>query len=354
MSKKALIFSPYLDTLGGGELYTIHFAKYLESQGYLVDLGWKDNTLAQLVKDRFDLDISTFRVLPCIYSLFTQSSWLFDKYQTTRQYDVVFFLSDGSLPFVFGRKNLIHFQVPFKHLHSSPINRVKLHNQIVICNSKFTKTIIDQQLKIESEVLYPPVEQKKATTKENLLLSVGRFTKSMQNKRQDILIESFKKLIDAGVKNWRLVLIGNTQEKRAPQMVKDLKSHIKGYPIVIETDISHQELATWYGKASLYWHAAGFGIDAFKFPEKVEHFGISTVEAMSAGAVPIVVSKGGLTEIVTHKETGFYFETIDELVDQTYQLISQPDKLANLRKQAQKRAKDFSINKFHHSIGQLI
>jgi len=45
----------------------------------------------------------------------------------------------------------------------------------------------------------------------------------------------------------------------------------------------------------------------------MEHFGITPVEAMAAGCVPIVYRGGGLTETVT-KDSGFTWKTIDELI----------------------------------------
>jgi hypothetical protein len=53
------------------------------------------------------------------------------------------------------------------------------------------------------------------------------------------------------------------------------------------------------------WHATGYGFDAEQYPAKQEHFGMTTVEAMSAGAVPVVLNTGGQREIVTHGDDGF-------------------------------------------------
>ena len=53
----------------------------------------------------------------------------------------------------------------------------------------------------------------------------------------------------------------------------------------------------------------------------MEHFGISTVEAMSAGAVPIVYRGGGQVEIVRDDENGMLWKTIDELTTKTRTII---------------------------------
>ena len=41
-------------------------------------------------------------------------------------------------------------------------------------------------------------------------------------------------------------------------------------------------------------------------PASVEHFGISIVEAMSRGAIPVVTAAGGPSEIVIHNVTGYH------------------------------------------------
>ena len=43
---------------------------------------------------------------------------------------------------------------------------------------------------------------------------------------------------------------------------------------------------------------------------RVEHFGISVVEAMAAGAVPLAVGKGGVGEIITPGENGILWDTV--------------------------------------------
>ncbi len=58
---------------------------------------------------------------------------------------------------------------------------------------------------------------------------------------------------------------------------------------MFHVDAPGAELADLYARASIFWHAAGLGEDAEDDPNRMEHFGISIVEAMSAGAVPVVL-----------------------------------------------------------------
>jgi glycosyltransferase involved in cell wall biosynthesis len=70
----------------------------------------------------------------------------------------------------------------------------------------------------------------------------------------------------------------------------------------------------------MFWHAAGHGVDAERTPERLEHFGIATVEAMNSGAVPLVFGRGGPTEVVTHGRDGFLWHTPAELAEHTLAL----------------------------------
>ena len=95
-------------------------------------------------------------------------------------------------------------------------------------------------------------------------------------------------------------------------------------------DAPGAELADLYGRASIFWHAAGLGEDTEDDPNRMEHFGISIVEAMSAGAVPVVLGEAGPAEIVEPGRSGRHYTDLDDLVAQTVDLIADPDELARL------------------------
>ena len=63
---KAAIYNPYLDTLGGGERYTVSFAKTLLNKGYGVDMEWKDEKITSKLGARFGMNIKGARVVDSI------------------------------------------------------------------------------------------------------------------------------------------------------------------------------------------------------------------------------------------------------------------------------------------------
>jgi glycosyltransferase involved in cell wall biosynthesis len=114
-------------------------------------------------------------------------------------------------------------------------------------------------------------------------------------------------------------------------------------------------LKSLYERASIFWHAAGYGEDENLWPVYSEHFGISTVEAMAAGCVPVVIKKGGQREIVEHGVSGFLWETLDELMAYTDLLLNDDRLLANMAEAARKRAQMFSRESFiANFLGRLL
>ena len=184
-----------------------------------------------------------------------------------------------------------------------------------------------------------------------MIFSVGRFNSSYTAKKHEILIDAFQVgRVRGGLKDWRLVIAGGllpSDEK----YFKGLQKRIIGLPITLIPNISREELLDYYAKATFYWHAAGFGETD---PMHMEHFGISTVEAMAAACIPIVVKKGGLTEIVTHAENGYLWESTDELIDYTLQLLGKERKILTIQKKAQERAVDFDVSVFEKSFDNLL
>jgi len=348
---KAGIFDPYLDTVGGGERYAMTLAEALLKKGWQVDVFWPDEKIKEKIIQKFSLDLNNLSFSD--YSPLTKS--FFKKIKEERQYNLLFYFSDGSIPLMFGQKNLLHFQVPFQNVNGGKfLNRLKLKTiDKVVCNSFFTKNIVEKEYKLKGDVWYPPVsvEDFSPGKKENIILAVGRFEKSLTEKRQDVLIEAFGKMINKGLENWKLVIVGGcSTEEKTNEILNNLKKMAKDLPVEIKVNLPFLELKNIYSKAKIFWHAAGFGADEQKNPEKVEHFGMTTVEAMAAGCVPVVIKKGGQKEIIKDGKDGFLWETTDDLINFTLKIIKSDKIISSLSSEAIEKSHDFSKEKFYQNV----
>lgn len=349
MKKRAIFFDPYLETVGGGERYVLTLVEHLLQKGWeLVLVG--EEKLKEKFVSRFNLGLEGLKFVSGVGSPL-------GRFRTFKGYDLFFWLSDGSIPWLFSKKNILHFQVPFHNVNGRSLqNQLKLKKiSSVVCNSEFTKSFIDKEFGVNSIVVYPPVEVDllRSGEKENLILAVGRFSQLLQAKRQDILIEVFKKMVDDGLTDWQLVLIGGA-DVGATEYLKALKEQSRNYPIRVLENLSFREVRDFYGKAKIFWNASGFGIDEEKEPERVEHFGMVVVEAMAADCVPVVVGKGGIKEIVKEGETGLFWETKEDLIQKTLLLIKSPAMIKKISQKVAKSSQEYSKEKFCQEFEKLL
>lgn len=339
---KASIFNPYLDTLGGGERYTMAVAKYLLDKGYVVDIEWKDQEIKEKLEDRFGIDLKDINFI--------------DSIKRGDKYDVCFWVSDGSIPTLKARKNILHFQVPFKGVNGKTlINRMKLFRiSKIVCNSNFTKKVIDDEYGVNSIVIYPPVDIEgiKPKRKENIIFFVGRFSQLKQVKGQAILIDAFKKFVDKGYSDWKLILAGGT-EVGVSDYLEELNKQKEGYSVEIIKSPNYKTIKDLYGKAKIFWSAVGYGQDDVKEPDKVEHFGISVVEAMASGAVPIVYNAGGHKEIIKNGVTGFLWNYPQELIKLTNNLINK-NSYSSINKESSIEIQKYSYQNFYNNLTKII
>lgn len=355
---KIAVFSPYLDTKGGGERYILTVASIF-SEKHEVDLllpthlhSLHPDIYKKEVSDRLGIDLSNVKI---VHAPVGVGSKAMDRYFFLRRYQLLFAVTDGSVFLASSKRNILHIQTPLDvHPTSNSWGRVKLKswNQIVY-NSEFTKKFSQKNWPLPSKVIYPPVEvkQEEKVGKKNIVLTVGRFFGFLKEKKHQLMIEAFAKLIEENkLKGWDLYIVGSMGEGDQ-EYVNHLKSIASGLPIMILPNINHQDLKHLYSMSKIYWHAMGFGETD---PTKMEHFGITTVEAMAAGVVPVVIKKGGQTEIVEEGKSGLFWETESELIQETASLANNPKKLSELSEGAVKRAQMFSQERFKKEILELI
>ena len=361
--KKAAIYDPYIDTLGGGEKYLLTIAQILLKHDYQLDIFTNlDNSILKKAEDRFFLDLKGAKTTPDIFRSRGPIS-LLKKAFISAHYHVFIYLNDGSVPLLFSKNNYLHVQVPFDKdpsLFNKLLNLLKLSLfKKIFVNSKFTQSRVRQIYWKNSQVLYPPIDTQNfipSPHKKNYIVSVGRFDNILNAKKQDLMIEAFTQLVDKNnLKNWQYILIGGSlQSEDKNNYLIHLKHLARKYPIKFLINASFSTLKKYYSESKIFWHAAGFGIDEAKNPQQTEHFGMSTVEAMAAGTVPIVVNKGGLKETVQNGVNGFLWHTPEELISKTQLLIGHSDMLSSMSQKAIVDSKKFSVDSFEKNFMEII
>jgi glycosyltransferase involved in cell wall biosynthesis len=184
--------------------------------------------------------------------------------------------------------------------------------------------------------------------KSNFIFVCSRIEKS---KDIDILITAYQSSILLQ-KTYKLIIAGAVI-KETKTYVSSLKNMIGSMTdlIILHENPSHGEITGYYNKANIFWHAKGYSVDEETDPSDLEHFGLTTVEAMSAGCVPIVINKGGQKEIVDDGVNGYRWDTPEELVDKTIYLIQHDDERKKMADCAIEMANNYSLDKFTQNLG---
>jgi glycosyltransferase involved in cell wall biosynthesis len=349
-------FNPYPTGLGGGEkyLYTM-LAEAVRTPGLRVTMfspappepeRWRELGV--------DVDPAAFR---------WRRAGPLSVTPRTRGLDLFVAIANHFPPLSLARRSAAVIQFPFTRLHDPagaprpllPVRvaerRLRLRSyDKVLCYSDFVRRALVERLEIADPLVVPPpvdTARGEPGPKGPSVIAVGRFFPSADgnNKKHDVLIEAFRRLsADPRSEGWELHLAGGCAADPGSQAyLRDMRRLAEGLPIRFHANASAEELDRLYRGSALFWHAAGHGETR---PERFEHFGITTVEAMAYGCVPVVPALGGQLEIVDDGRNGRLWRSVDELVEITAGLIADEGSAEALRAAAVRDAERFSRGQF--------
>lgn len=221
----------------------------------------------------------------------------------------------------------------------------------IVTISEFAREWTRRYWNRDSLLLFPPVSMHEEGPKEQVILSVGRFfdRRFGHSKKQLEMVEAMRSACQRGLRGWTLHLVGGCSSEHRPYL-DQVRRAAEGLPVRFHVNAVAADLEDLFARASIYWHAAGFGEKLQRHPGRFEHFGISVVEAMSAGAVPIVLDKGGPAASVRNGIDGYHFATLAELAARTVHLAENPELMKTMSTTAKARAREFTLERFQ---GQL-
>ncbi|MCL2436413.1 MAG: glycosyltransferase [Clostridiales bacterium] len=384
--KRVLILNPYLATLGGGEKQMAHLCRFIECycnhQVQIEIVAFSDGTADEpgknavtmdTIMEKFNVRLRCTSIRKVEFSSQRSTMRIIKNLLTignmTRQYDV--FINSMYFSKHIGRakKNLYICMFPPKKFLWDPNDRFKCAAEKVLnvlffhsydlflpisaFSNRWMETYWKKSRKYE--IVYPPVFSEDSVVgqydeneKKNIIISVGRFFVGGHCKKQLEMVQCF--LDHEGVLgDYEYHLAGSVfqnEEKDVLYLSQVREIAQKSNRIFIHENCSFEALISLYKQAKIFWHATGYGVDENAEPDQMEHFGITTVEAMSYGVVPVVINQGGQQEIVDEEKDGFLWCDEGEWIQKTVQVIQNEQKRKEMAVQAVEKAKRFSEEAF--------
>lgn len=190
----------------------------------------------------------------------------------------------------------------------------RMASKFILTNSNYTKPFVERFTKRKALVLHPPVDVEKYAPhanfqdRSNIVAIVGRIS---PEKNYEIVADLAKRMPDV-----KFVIFGSLTKNALTYYwkIKELITKLNLKNVVLKVNASLEEKVLNLSRAKVYLHAA-----------KNEHFGISVVEAMAAGCVPVVHKSGGPWIDILEREQGlhgFAYENVEEAVNYVREVLT--------------------------------
>jgi glycosyltransferase involved in cell wall biosynthesis len=353
---------PSLNAGGGSERVCLTIVEALKSKDYNVTLGTFEKTNWENLKEIFG-DITKPDVEIVRRRFFGKSAYgellNFHRFLscTSKNYELVviscaspwFYCPTKEKAIIYMNLVPVNYLRGFKRAYLTPYIFTqgrflkKAKNKIILTNSLFSSKIFEYIFSLKPQVVYPPINLKSFSSgpyKENLIVSVGRFD---PYKNYEILIKAL-----SHIQNGKCYIVGSIYDITSVRYFNKLKMLIKHLKIDDKVKLivnsSFEVLKSILSKAKIYVHCASF-----------EYFGISIIEAMACGCVPIVHKSGGAyIDVVDRGKYGLTFNNINELIDNMNLLLEDDGLFRNFSQKAIERSNFFNKQKFKENFLKFV
>lgn len=341
--KRVAIYSNTWDANGGGGIvYILAIAKLLTENRFDVTVFFNETFKLAELHARYEtagLKIKSQKI-----SSMPLMSQIYFALKEKKDFDIVIQQSLIAPRLTLVKKSFILCDFPMRKIETLS-EKVRLRSwKNVLVNSEYTKVWVKNYWKRDATVIYPPIEKPIVLnrTRNMNLVCVGRFNNGKRSKRQDVVISVFKDLVKMGYSQVNLLLLGYVQDK---DYLNELKESAIGYPVFFYENDSSIKRAEFLNQSSIFISACGYGNDENKTPMLVEHFGISVVEAMALGCIPVVTGKGGHMETVDHEKNGYHWNTKEQLSFFLIKLLESKQLREKMSTAAYLKSEKYSVNK---------
>jgi glycosyltransferase involved in cell wall biosynthesis len=189
---------------------------------------------------------------------------------------------------------------PYYKLSQKFVNQITNKNIHLIANSKYIHDSLQKKFGKDSTIIHPPVELSefsRSVSKKNKVITISRYS---QEKNLEFAIDVMKDL------DVNYTIIGNTKTRTNEiyyeQLTKKI-SELKNKTIVLLKNISRKKTVNELLESKIYLHTSP------------ETFGISVIESMASGCVPIVPNNSAHMETVPIEELRFEQDNIKDAQD---------------------------------------
>jgi hypothetical protein len=210
-------------------------------------------------------------------------------------------------------------------------------------------------------VVYPPVEpllhpsEVLPDSARSGILMIGRFFQGRQSKGHEFAIRILRNMVSSAhaLEGVKLTMAGSLMHGHETWL-QQLKAQARDLPVLFLVDCPPDELRRVANEASILWHLTGIDSKEEEDPASIEHFGMSVVESMSVGVIPVVMDVGGTSEIVD-KTCGRLGNSVTDFILSTLEILRMPsDERQAMRDAAMQRATRFSFTRFLQQGKQLL
>ena len=218
-------------------------------------------------------------------------------------------------------------QQTLKYIRSWDIRTLNRVNYF-IANSKFVQNRIKRTYKMDSTVIYPPINTDKFTLEENKEDFYFTASRLVPYKKTKLIVEAFNQMPDK-----KLVVIGSGEEFDGIKAIARENIVLLGYQ---EDNI----LINHMKKAKAFVYAA------------IEDFGIVPIEAMSCGTPVIALNDGGTAETLIDGVTGVHFK--NQLKEDIIAAVKRFETLSFDYKRISELTQSYSIERFKKEFSSFI
>lgn len=239
-------------------------------------------------------------------------------------------LDTPSIQYVHSGPSSVGFDSKIYRMFIHRLSSLELfQSDYVVFNSKFMETEWRKPEDSEARVVYPPVQSEIEwrPNKGDKAVILGRLSRGK-------MIEDAIEICASCDLN--LTILGLKNDEKYFHELKAIVAERDNITLI--PDASRNEIKSALESASL-----GFSC------RRGEPFGITTVEYLKAGCIPIVHDSGGPKEIVKYEE--FTYESLEEAEKN---IENNLDRFEEVKEKVKERSEKFSLTKFTEEMNQII